>query len=632
MNSRAASVRPLLLLASSVAGCHGCRDDHPYVPYTIGSAASPGPASDAQAPVVAAVSATAAAARHVPFASEAATVAPAGLAQWSIDDVVLRAPAGWVFVSSVVRDFDGHGQKDAFAIIRAAEGNDPGELAYYRGRAQGGGLDEAVTFAPPVGLSPDPGCDPIDRLAFLAPRSVLAEIGASCPSRAPATPDRWVAVVAGEGAPRMVLAAMIADPPGAPTLSVEADAIDRDGDGVRDVALRIMLAGAAGAAGATGAAGAAEPPRAAAVFAWVDRPAGLGQDLSVAEASFAALAATASARASRAKEAAEVPAFAAQVRALWRAVCSDGGSPRVVGVAGIGPFACGAGRALEDVGLAESHAYATTGDPLRAALALDRAERAPASRTAARVADARRWIARETSVVSARSLRAIAAVPVVPGSREPAWGALAFEPSGDLLVRTRAGLVRVDPEAGDEVQAADATDWKPAVTSPDGALRWTDTYDPCDGIGLRATFARTSADDVREVALPVAPPLGSRCSGARGGSVRASPIAWGPAGLEAIIDGEIVSVSPDLTRASTLAAPLGQPATPGSPRSPDGGALVVATGAGILVRGARHTRLLRAPELEGAYGDQHDCVVSNDEVHVACVHTGGAWVGAWDVL
>jgi hypothetical protein len=628
MNSRAASLR-LLVLASSVAGCHGCHDDHPYVPYAIGSGAVPGLASDAAAPVVAVVSGTAPAAGHVPFASEAAAVAPAGLAQWSIDDVVLRAPAGWIFVSGVVRDFDGDGQKDAFAIVRASEGNDPGELAFYRGRAQGGRLDEPVTFAPPAGLSRDPGCDPIARLVFLAPRSVLAEIGASCPSRPPSAPDRWLAVVAGEGAPRMVLAAMIADPPGAAILSVDADATDRDGDGVRDVALRIALAGVAAAAGG---AGQPEPPRAAAVFAWVDRPAGLGQDLSVAESSFGALAATASARAARAKEAAEVPAFAAQVRALWRAVCSDGGAPRVVGVAGIGPFACGAGRALEDVGLAEAHAYATTGDPLRAALALDRAERPPASHTAARVVDARRWIARETSVVSARALRAIAAVPIVPGSREPAWGALAFEPSGDLLVRTRAGLVRVDPEAGDEVQATDATDWKPAVTSPDGALRWTDTYDPCDGLGLRATFARTAGDDVRDVALPVAPPLGSRCSGTRGASVHASPIAWGPAGLEAIIDGELVSVSPDLTRASTLAGPLGQPATPGSPRSPDGGALVVATGAGILVRGARHTRLLRAPELEGAYGDQHDCVVSNDEVHVACVHTGGAWVGAWDVL
>jgi hypothetical protein len=618
MNVRAAAISSVAL---AVAGCHGCHDDHPYVPYAIGSnELTPFPI-DAASPVAASAPPEA---RHAPFANEPATVAPAGLAQWSVDDVVLRAPVGQTFVSGVVRDFDGDGEKDAFAIVRPLEGNDPGELAYYRGRARGEAMDEPVTFAPPAGLSSDPGCGLIDRLAFVGPRSVLAEIGAVCPSRAPAAPARWVVVVAGGAAPRVVLGATITDPPGAPALSVDAEAIDRDGDGVRDVALRVTLE----AAGAP-----ADPAsRVAAIVAWVDRPAGLSRDPSATESSFASLAATASARAGRTKDAAGVPALAAQVRALWRAMCADGGSPRVAGIAGIGPIACGAGRALEEVGLAEVRAYAMVGDPLRAALVLERAERPPASRTAARTAEARRWIARETSVVSARALRAVAAVPIFQGSREPAWGSLAFEPSGDLLVRTRAGVVRVDPEAGDEVLANDVPDWKPAVTSPDGTLRWTDTYDPCDGLGLRATFARTAGDDVRDVALPVAPPLGDRCAGSRGPSVRALPIAWGPAGLEAIVDGELVSVSPDLTRAAALSAPLGQPATPGSPRSPDGAALVVATGAGLLVRGARHTRLLRAPELEGAYGEQHDCVVSNDEVHVACVHPGGAWVGAWDVL
>jgi hypothetical protein len=418
-----------------------------------------------------------------------------------------------------------------------------------------------------------------------------------------------------------MLATELFDPSGAPSLSVDADVDDRDGDGVHDVALRVTLEG-----------GGFRPepaPRVSAVFAWVDRPAGLSQDLSATQASLATLASQAAARAARAKEAAGVPAFVGQARELWRAVCADGGSPRVVGVTGIGPVACGTSRALEDLGMAEVRAYASLGDPLRAALSLDLAERPPATHTPARATEGRRWIAQDVDVVNIHALRAIAAVPLSSASREPAWGSLAFEPSGRLLVRTRAGLVRVDPEAGDEVQASGVADWRAAVTSPDGALRWTDTYDPCTVPGLHAAFACTAGDCTRDVAIPVAPPLGGRCVGGRGASVHVLPIAWGPAGIEAVVENEIVWVSPDLTHTSPSPDTLGQPYSPGSPRSPGGAALVVPTGAGIFVRGSGRARLLRAPELEATYGEQRDCVVSDDEAHVACVRAGSAWVGSF---
>jgi hypothetical protein len=208
------------------------------------------------------------------------------------------------------------------------------------------------------------------------------------------------------------------------------------------------------------------------------------------------------------------------------------------------------------------------------------------------------------------------------------WGALAFEPGGKLLVRTRAGPVRVDPDAGDEASAEGAADWKPAVTSPDGAMRWIEAYDPCDGVSLRATFA--SGDDMRDVALPVLPPLGDRCAGSRGAPARVAPIAWGPAGLEAVVDDELLLISPDLARASPLAAWIDEPASRGGPLAPDGRTLVIPTAAGLLARGPSRVRLLRAPELEGTYAEQRECAVSTDGTHVACVHAGRAWVGAWD--
>jgi hypothetical protein len=303
----------------------------------------------------------------------------------------------------------------------------------------------------------------------------------------------------------------------------------------------------------------------------------------------------------------------------------------VIGVAGTGAIGCGTARALENAGLAEVRAYATMGDPLRAALALDRAQRPPASRTPARATEAQGWITQLAPAAGSRTVRAIAAVPVAARGHEPSWGPLAFEPGGKLLVRTAAGVVRVDPDQGDETAAGEGADWKPGVISPDGSDRWIEAYDPCDGLPLRATFATGGGDDMRDVALPVPAPLGGRCAGSRGAPARAIPVGWGKVGLEAIVEGEPILVTPDLSSAAPLAAFLDGPAARGAPRSPGGKAYVIPTEAGLVVRGAR-ARLFRARALDGTYADQRACVVADDEVHVACVRGGKAWVGVWDAL
>jgi hypothetical protein len=625
MNLRAVPFLLVALLAIAVQGCHGCREDHPYVPYAIGSdrrdASPPAETAVASATPVA-VDAGAA------FPGEPAMPAPAGLSRWPVAGLVLQAPPGLVFVSAVVRDYDGDGASDAFAIVRPTEGSDPGELAFYRGAPPdkaGEGLVAQSTFPPALEARREAGCVAVDRLVAVGKRSVLVELGSQCPSGATSAPGRWLAVVSTgvpAASPTLRLAVTVSDPPGAPSLSVDGDASDRDGDGLDDVALRVTLEG--------GSAPLEPGPRVAATLAWLDRPAGLSRDAAAAESSFASLSAQATGRARSARDAATVPGLVAQTRALWRAVCADGGAPRLVGVAGTGSIRCGSTRALEDAGLAEVRAYVTLGDPLRAALALDRAEQPPASRTPARAADARTWIEQLAPPVLAHAVRSVAAVPLSGKGHEPAWGALAFEPGGKLLVRTRAGVVRVDPEAGDEAAADEVTVWPAAVSSPDGTLRWIETYDACDGVALHATFA--GGDDVHDVALPVPPSLGDRCTGSRGAPARALALAWGAGGLEAIVEGQPVLIAPDTGRASLLAAPLESPVARGAPRSPDGKALVVSTSAGLLVRGGSRTRLLRAPELDGTWGEQRDCAVSSDGAHVACVRGGRAWVGAWDTL
>jgi hypothetical protein len=250
-----------------------------------------------------------------------------------------------------------------------------------------------------------------------------------------------------------------------------------------------------------------------------------------------------------------------------------------------------------------------------------------ATLTAARAAEAEKWLTQAAPVANARAVRAIAAVPAVATGHEPAWGALAFEASGKLLVRTRAGVVRVDPDAGDEA-SADAIAWRPAVTSPDGATHWIEAYDPCDGFALRSSFA--SGDDLRDVPLPVAPPPGVRCAGARGAPSWTLPLAWTGGGLEAIVDGVPLLVGADLGRASPLASFLDTPGPAGSPLSPDGKTIVVPTHVGLVERSAARTRLLRGSALSGTFDDQRDCTVSNDGNHVACVRAGRAWVGAWE--
>jgi hypothetical protein len=606
-------------------GCRGCHEGHPYVPYSVGTS-EPGEASArfATAGTSAVADAALAADAAAPFAGLEGALAPPGLVQWTIDGVTLRAPDGCAFVEARTGDFDGDGHADAFALVGPLrDGGDAvaDRVVFYRGAGAAEPIDPAAAFPSPIHAPTDAGCTPIARLVTAGSAAVFAEIGAHCASAPSRGPDRWVAVVSAAGAPQVRLAATIADPSGAAALVVDADASDRDGDGRSDIALRVTLLPADGTPA---------PARPlAATLAWVDRSAGLSGDVAATESSFAALSSWAAARAARAKDAAEVPAYVAGIRALWRAVCADGGSPRVVAVTGTGTVACGSGRALEEAGLAEVHAYAALGDAVRAALAFDRAERPPATHTASRVTEAQKWIASVATPASVRLFRAVAAVPVALSVREPSWGPLAFEPNGKLLVKTRAGVVRVDADLGDEVDAGVAP-WKAAVTSPDGVAQWIEAYDPCDGLPLRATFTLGGGRDERDLELPIAPPLAGRCAGARGAPARTTPIAWGPSGLEAIVAGELVAVASDLAHGAPLAGLLGQPYTPGSPRSPDGKTYVLATGAGLLVRSAEHTRLLRASELDGTYGDQQACAVSNDSTHVGCVHAGAAWVGTWD--
>ncbi len=601
-----------VLACVMLGGCKGCKNDHPYVPYAITD-----DAGDAEAALDASEEASA-----ISPHEQSATQAPANATKWTLQgrdgaSVTLVAPAGMVFELGVVRDFDGDGKNDAAAIARqAGQENDLGALLYYH--ADASGLLAPVVVAASPSLAPaGAACTAKRRMSAIGRHSLYVELGAACTAPSSKDPSRQISVWTLRSAPRVHLSAQVIDPPGAPKLSFAVDASDADGDGLDDVLLHASVEG--------GDAPFEPLPRADATIRWFDRPAGMSRDPDGPDGSLRVFASGLAMRAAKAKDAPQVLAQARAVRVLWSALCGDGRAPRVVHLFGGAPITCGASRALEEAGLAEARAHAALSDPLGAIVSLDRAQLPPATKTAQRTKDAEGWIAQLAPITQATSVRAIAAVPQSSRSTTPAWGALAFEPSGKLLVRTAAGVVRVDPEQGDETDASDQKTWGESVVSPDGSQKFTEAFEPCDGASLHATFVATdaTAPDVTDLLLPIASHTLSRCANAKGTAAPVVPLAAGNAGLEVIIAGEPILVTAG--HASLLRAALGQATPHGSARSPDGKTFAYATSLGVLVQGTK-SRVMRHTTLDGTYGEQRDCTTSDDGTRVACVRAGKAWV------
>ena len=621
-----AGVILVVMLALCAIGCgRACKRDHPYVPYTVNDAPLVADAGD-PAPLVLDGGAPRAAA-------EPALVAPASATTWKVEGMELVAPNGRELVMAIVRDFDGDGTKDALAIVRAPAptGGPPGEvgpaeIVHYAGTSSPPRATVIATAPPP---RTDASCTPVARLERVGPRSAFAEVGESC---ARGGSSRALFVVRLANAPGIAFDLGVVDPPSAPKLTIDVDGADRDHDGIDDVTLHLTIEGGGPPF---------EPgPRLTAKVAFFDRPAGPSRDPDEPEASLRAIATQASARAGKTKDAPGVPILVQQTRMLFRAMCIEGGAPRLVKLRGstaggpnngaAGAVSCGSSKPLEDAGMAEVRAFVTQGDALRAVAAAEAAQLAPATKTSARTTELATLLAQVAPLVQARGARTLTVT--VPSARpaHPEWGTLGFEPSGKLLVRTAATVVRVDLDSG-ESGDADLPLWGTQVLSPDGNSRWLEAYHACEGVALRATFAPTGAEgDVRDVLLPIAPPLGSRCAGGRGEAATTIPIAWGARGLEALVAGQPLLVRPDASSATVMAAPLGEMPPFGSPRSAGGRAMAVATPQGVLVKTTKAARY-RSPELE-PYTDLRHCTTTDDASRIACVKRGRVVIATFDPM
>ena len=102
----------LVALALAVTGCRSCKDDHPYVPYSIDEASTSQLPPSGVAPGAAAPEEDAG-----PFHAHEAIAAPKDATAWTLDGLALAAPADWVFTLGLTGDFDGDGAVEASSML-----------------------------------------------------------------------------------------------------------------------------------------------------------------------------------------------------------------------------------------------------------------------------------------------------------------------------------------------------------------------------------------------------------------------------------------------------------------------------------------------------------------------------------
>jgi hypothetical protein len=590
MISRVLVRRSSIILLLALTGCaRACKNDHPYVPSATDPSASASSLAASEPPKL-----------DAGAAADSVIAPPPGTTSLEIDGAQVSMSDREI-VQALVADFDGDGKKDVLAIVRPAGDAGPpstGELVHWRG-----GVPAPAVVASGPTMSVDPSCAPSWRLARIGPRSAFAELGTACSK---GTGTRALYVVRIGPAIGIAFDAIVTDPPLAPKLGIEAIAEDRDKDGNDDTVLAVTLE-------------AEGKPKVTAKLAFFDRPAGPSRDAEEPAASLDALAKQIAKQAGKSKEAANVPPMVEQMRALYRAVCLDGGAPRIEKVHGGSAPSCGTSKALEDAGVAAVRAYVTLGDAIHAFNAADVASVAPATRTAARITEMHKALADVAPPLDARSSRSLNVLVDAPRGQHPEWGALAFE-SQKLLVRHGDKVSRVDLTTWEQ-EESDVPAWPSRVVSPDGKMRWLEAYHACEGVALRATFAPVAEGDVHDVVLPIVPRLGAKCSGGRGEASSAVPVAWTARGLEAIVAGEPVAIRLDAPNASALASFSEDPPPKGSPRSPGGKAIAIATPQGLLVKTADRTTLRRAPDFM-PYASLRHCTTTDDGAAVACQKSG----------
>ncbi|NUO51023.1 MAG: hypothetical protein HOV80_19380 [Polyangiaceae bacterium] len=578
---------PLLrisLLATALTGCDGCRDDHPSVPFSV-SASAPASASAAPTP----------SAETSAFAPVEAQPAASGGAVFELSGRPVRARAGRVFKSALSFDADGDQIEDLVALTEASDGR-KAEVAFFRGSEQA--ASESVLVGLPSDLDVH-RCSKKSRLAQIAPTLVSLEIEATCDK---GQKEQWIAVFrldaarskAAPRAPELRLDVRAKAP-----LAIRITSDDRDHDGHADLLVYGKLGEGANAV---------EAP-----IALLDRPAGYALDPSEPEATLGKLGEKLAAQA----KTADVREQAIQLASLARAICDDLGEATLKSSSG--GAKCGETKFLADAFYATGLSYARTGDLGRAAAALEGLALLELKADRGRRAGLEAALDAKAKPVEAVVLRRVAARPSSkPGILAP----FAWTDADHLLVAGDTSVTKVDVNVGNESVEADAIAWPRTVgwRAPDSSIEVLGAAKVCDPPERRVlATARSAKTQVKVPSVLDLLPRGTGKASCKPGSLALTALAVDGAGATVTVGTEVYRLTfgeGGLT-ATAVALPLDVVALspPGSARSADGKAYVLALTEGLLVTNGDTAARWKGPDTKGL----GMCAISPDGARVACL-------------
>lgn len=584
------------------AGCKGCDRSRPYVPYTVGDdagTAAPSTSGSNRA-TTAMASASAGALDGGTFLRVPSVPAPAGATTWTAFGASLTAPPGRVFLAGVSVE----GAPRHIVTFVGDGGGMAGELLAYKVEPDGKvGAAPAVLGRLPSYLPTGAGCTQAVALSQIGRSTVFLDVSVTC-ERAEKGPSRWLAAFSTQNPSSARSELRLSAPGPGETLSVEADATDRDNDGTDDFQLSFALAG--------GLPGMAPWPRTEARLSFLDRGTGMVRETEQPQKSLRAAAISAASEASRKGAADGVRQSAAATRRLYALVCGEGGAPIVVDGSGA-PFPCGeANLILDELRFAEGRAAITRGDLPTAFTTVARMVKEHSG--AKRLAELDKELVKAAPLLKAktRPLR----TTVIGGSVALP---IAFDDAGALLLLGEGTTItRVAPDTGDESPAADAKRWGAAAELVGDLSVAPAPSDACTGGPLSLTIR---GEHGHPLELPFPGGAKPRCA-----TVPLLPLVLldrNADGLTALIGGDAVHVSPDGEKADAVKIPT-TPGGGGTSRSPDGQWLAVTTAERVLVVGPSSSGTNAKIWKPDSYFTFTGCTVSNGAKAVACMLDHGA--------
>jgi hypothetical protein len=590
-----------------VCGCgQSCKNDKPYVPYSVDPSAHPS-AAPANLPPPS-VSASADPLTNPPgqrFAPVKARKLKPGTSRLTTGAGTFLAPPGFTCDSVLEADLDSDGAQDAAAWITSTDAS-TGQLVWF-----GPGKDARTLASPPASFT-GAGCKVEPDLLQIGPHTLLVTVRRTCPAdSAPAPATKWWSVVVPARTPAERLTLTTVDQRSSERLDVQVDALDRDGDQLDDVLVTLAMLGPDPGFDEDSS------PAISVDLAYFDRPAGLSRDPHEPAASFRSIADKLARQVKTKKARGSVGPSARRVRELFRSICGEWGAAALE--IGGAPLQCGAGDAMDRVDRADLEAALQDGDLLKAIATLSRIAREPGAQHGTVPDELRSLVTKSWDIKEVDSYH----LPFVPepATAKASWGGLSFDTSGALLIRTASSVLRFD--ARTRVALPDGPEgptapWPLEVASPDGTMTLQSVYDPCDGGPLRLTMRTTRG--MLDQAMPVDPMPGNACSkGSLPPMARWRASAWTKAGLELLVEGIPVTVAPDGKRIKAARLPA-QPGTRAGARSPDGTTLAIETAEGVaVVPDLGKPQLWRVKGSPDAHLRLHDCVAAPAAAAVACV-------------